>query len=53
VRFGRVGPTELRTALHTVLEDPSYRRAAEVMRQRFTAAGGAAAAADHVEKLAS
>jgi MGT family glycosyltransferase len=53
VRFGRVGPTELRTALHTVLEDPSYRLAAEAMRQRFTAAGGAAAAADHVEKLAS
>ena len=53
VRFGRVGPTELRTALRTVLEEPSYRLAAEALRQRFTAAGGAAAAADHVEKLAS
>jgi MGT family glycosyltransferase len=52
VHFGRVGPTELRNAITTVLDDPSYRTAARRVQASFAAAGGAAAAADHLEKLA-
>jgi UDP:flavonoid glycosyltransferase YjiC (YdhE family) len=52
VHFGRVGPTELRNAITTVLDDPSYRAAARRVQTSFAAAGGAAAAADHLEKLA-
>ncbi|MGH3671996.1 MAG: nucleotide disphospho-sugar-binding domain-containing protein, partial [Pseudonocardiaceae bacterium] len=51
VHFGRVGPPELRHALTTVLDDPSYRCAAQRVQISFAAAGGAAAAADHLEKL--
>jgi MGT family glycosyltransferase len=51
VHFGRVGPTELRNAITTLLEDPSYRAAARHVQTSFAAAGGAAAAADHLEKL--
>ncbi len=51
VHFGRVGATELRNAITTVLSDPSYRRAARRVQASFAAAGGAAAAADHLEKL--
>jgi MGT family glycosyltransferase len=51
VHFGRVGPTELRAALTTVLDDPIYRVAARGIQASFTAAGGAPAAADHLEKL--
>ncbi|MGH3670452.1 MAG: glycosyltransferase [Pseudonocardiaceae bacterium] len=51
VHFGRVGPPELRNALTTVLDDPSYRSAAQRVQISFAAAGGAAAAADHLEKL--
>ena len=49
--FGRVGITELRRAITTVLDDPSYRTAAQRVQTSFAAAGGAAAAADHLEKL--
>ncbi|MGA9308970.1 MAG: glycosyltransferase, partial [Pseudonocardiaceae bacterium] len=49
--FGRVGITELRHAITTVLDDPSYRTAAQRVQTSFAAAGGAAAAADHLEKL--
>ncbi|MGH3571737.1 MAG: glycosyltransferase [Pseudonocardiaceae bacterium] len=52
VHFGRVGATELRNAITTVLDDPSYRSAARRVQTSFTAAGGAATAADHLEKLA-
>ncbi|MDQ3761214.1 MAG: glycosyltransferase [Actinomycetota bacterium] len=52
VHFGRVGATELRTAVTTVLDGPSYRAAARRVQISFAAAGGAAAAADHLEKLA-
>ncbi|MFY9807130.1 MAG: nucleotide disphospho-sugar-binding domain-containing protein [Pseudonocardiaceae bacterium] len=51
VRFGRVSATELRNAITTVLDDPSYRAAARRVQSSFTTAGGAAAAADHLEKL--
>lgn len=51
VHFGRVGPVELRHAITAVLDDPSYRVAARRVQNSFAAAGGAAAAADHLEKL--
>jgi MGT family glycosyltransferase len=51
VHFGRVGATELRHAIATVLDDPSYRAAARRVQASFAAAGGAATAADHLEKL--
>lgn len=51
VHFGRVGPTELRNAVTTLLDDPSYRAAAQRIQASFTTAGGATAAADHLEKL--
>jgi MGT family glycosyltransferase len=53
VHFGRVGATELRNAITTVLDDPSYRAAARRVQTSFAAAGGAAAAAHYLEKLAS
>jgi MGT family glycosyltransferase len=51
VRFGRVQPAELRDAITAVLETPSYREAAHRIAAAFTQAGGAAAAADHLEKM--
>lgn len=51
VHFGRVGATELRSAITTVLDDPGYRAAARRVQNSFASAGGAAAAADHLEKL--
>jgi MGT family glycosyltransferase len=51
VHFGRVGATELRTAITTVLDDPYYREAALRVRAEFVTAGGAVTAADHLEKL--
>ncbi len=50
-RFGRVTPHELRTAVETVLTDPSYREAAGRIRTSFEEAGGAVAAADALERL--
>ena len=52
VRFGRVGAAELREALRTLLTDPTYRTAAARVQASFAAAGGAAAGADRLEKLA-
>ncbi|MDL4816015.1 glycosyltransferase [Actinomadura opuntiae] len=52
VRFGRVRAAELRDALTTVLTGDAHRAAAEAVRDSFAAAGGAAEAADRVEKLA-
>ena len=51
VRFARLRAPELRAAVSTVLDDPSYRGAAERLRRSFEAAGGASAAADHLEEL--
>jgi zeaxanthin glucosyltransferase len=53
VSFNRARPAQLREALVKVLDDPSYRRAAERIRDSFAAAGGAPAAAAHLEHLAA
>jgi MGT family glycosyltransferase len=51
VKFGRVNADELREAILAVLDDPAYAAAAARIRDSFTAAGGAEAAADRLEKL--
>ncbi|SHM35810.1 glycosyltransferase [Actinacidiphila paucisporea] len=51
VRFAGVRPKALREELLAVLDDPSYRAAAHRVRDSFAAAGGAAAAALHLEQL--
>jgi MGT family glycosyltransferase len=51
VRFGRVGAAELRAAVRQVLEEPLFRAAAGDIRRSFEAAGGATAAATHLEAL--
>jgi zeaxanthin glucosyltransferase len=40
VPFSRDRPAQLREALVTILDDPSYRHAAERIREWFAAAGG-------------
>lgn len=44
-------PAALRAAITAVLEEPAYRRAAQTVQTSFEAAGGAAEAADRLEKL--
>lgn len=51
VRFGRTRAEELRDALTAVLDEPDHRRGARRIQASFAAAGGAAAAADRLEKL--
>lgn len=51
VPFSRVRPGQLREALVTILDDPSYRRAAERIGNSLTTAGGPSAAAAHLEHL--
>jgi MGT family glycosyltransferase len=51
VRFGRVNEAGVAAAVASVLDDPSYRAAAERLRAEFTAAGGVAAAAARIEAL--
>ena len=51
LRIDRLRATELRQAVRAVLDDPSYRAAAGVVRDSFAAAGGATTAADRLEKL--
>lgn len=51
VRYGRLSPAVLRDAVVRVLHEPDFRRAAERVRDSFTAAGGAAAAASALEKM--
>lgn len=53
VRFGRVLPHDMRDAVRTVLNEPSYREAAQEIRATFEAAGGAQTAATHLESLAT
>ncbi|MFI5979438.1 glycosyltransferase [Streptomyces sp. NPDC051555] len=50
VRFGRARAEEVRDALTAVLDEPGPRRAARRIQASFAAAGGAAAAADRLEK---
>ena len=52
VKFGRVQAPELRAAVRRILDEPSFREAARRIQVSFAAAGGAAAAATHVEALA-
>jgi UDP:flavonoid glycosyltransferase YjiC (YdhE family) len=51
VPFSRVQPGQLRRALATVLDDPSYRGAARRIGDSFAAAGGARAAAERLESI--
>jgi len=51
LKFGRVQAPELRAAVARALADPSLRIAAAHIRDSFTAAGGATAAATHLEML--
>ncbi|MFJ2195993.1 glycosyltransferase [Streptomyces violaceusniger] len=53
VRFGRARAVGLGEALDTVLYEPGYRIAAERVGASFRAAGGAVAAAGHLEALAA
>jgi zeaxanthin glucosyltransferase len=53
VRFHRVRPGQLRDAVTAVLDDPAYRSAARRVRDSFTAAGGAPAAARRLAALAN
>jgi len=52
VSFARVRPEALRAAIVTVLEELPVRAAAEAVRDSFAAAGGAAAAAEQLARLA-
>lgn len=52
VRFGRITAERLGEALDRVLEDPLHRKAAAHVQDSFRAAGGAAAAARHIEAIA-
>lgn len=51
IKFGRVQAAELREAVSRVLTEPALRTAAVHIRDSFTAAGGAATAATHLETL--
>jgi zeaxanthin glucosyltransferase len=51
VHAARFTPGSLRAAVATILDDPSYRAAARRVGESFAQAGGADAAADHVEAV--
>ncbi|MFC9310767.1 glycosyltransferase [Streptomyces sp. NPDC057011] len=51
VRFGRTRAEEMRDALTAVLDEPGPGRSARRIQASFAAAGGAATAADRLEKL--
>lgn len=53
LRFNRATAGEIGAALDAVLEDPAYRLAAGRVQESFRAAGGAGAAAGHLEELAA
>ncbi|OIJ64610.1 glycosyltransferase [Streptomyces mangrovisoli] len=53
VRFGRATAPVLGQAVDAVLHEPGHRAAAERLAAAFRAAGGTAAAADHLERLAT
>ena len=52
VRFGRALPNDVRRAVRTVLDEPSFGEGARAIRRSFDVAGGAGAAASHLEDLA-
>ncbi|WNV86236.1 glycosyltransferase [Umezawaea sp. Da 62-37] len=53
LRFSRATAPEISDALDAVLTDRAFARAARRVQRSFHAAGGARAAADHLERLAS
>ncbi|MFD7503736.1 glycosyltransferase [Streptomyces sp. NPDC059850] len=53
VRFGRARAAALGEAIDAVLDEPGHRAAAERVGASFRAAGGARAAARHLERLAA
>ncbi len=53
VDFTGATPEQLREALTSVLDEPGYREAAELVRNRFLAEGGARTAVDLLEQLAA
>ncbi|QLH25815.1 glycosyltransferase [Streptomyces sp. Rer75] len=53
VRFGRARAAALGEAVDAVLDEPGHRAAAERVGASFRAAGGARAAAAHLERLAA
>lgn len=53
VPFSRARPGQLREALVSILDDPSYARAAKRIGESFAAAGGAPAAAASLERAAA
>lgn len=53
LHFHRARPDQLRAAVLALLTEPRYRAAAERVRDSFTAAGGAPAAAARLEQLAA
>jgi UDP:flavonoid glycosyltransferase YjiC (YdhE family) len=52
VKFGRLRPDDLRHAVVRVLTEPSFRQNATRLARSFDRAGGAAAAAERLERLA-
>ena len=53
LHFYRATPEQLRAAIIALLSDPAYRAAAGMVRDSFTAAGGAPEAAARLERLAA
>ncbi|MGW1870642.1 glycosyltransferase [Streptomyces mauvecolor] len=53
VKFARAGREQIGAALDAVVTEPGYRDAARHVRDAFRAAGGASAAATHLENLAA
>ncbi|HJQ45294.1 MAG TPA: glycosyltransferase [Amycolatopsis sp.] len=51
VSFFRATAGRIGAAIDAVLDDPSFRHRATAVRESFRSAGGAPAAADHLEKL--
>ncbi|KJK44084.1 hypothetical protein UK23_30735 [Lentzea aerocolonigenes] len=49
--YSRARAADIRSALESVLDEPEYAAAAELVRESFLAAGGAVAAADRLEKV--
>jgi UDP:flavonoid glycosyltransferase YjiC (YdhE family) len=49
--YSRARAADIRSALESVLDEPEYAAAAELVRESFIAAGGAVAAADRLEKV--
>ncbi|WP_329792535.1 glycosyltransferase [Lentzea sp. DG1S-22] len=49
--YSRARAADIRSALRSVLDEPEYAAAAGSVRESFLAAGGAAAAADRLEKV--